>query len=136
MALVYPQEKSPSYKTWATLAVSTNTDGVTGADVLDTGGLALSAIIPSTACSSACTYTLKGSADSSAGLGNLYTSSGALWTFGSTSVDPRGAVFSQDPAFFMGTRFIQLVSNTTSAVAANATGGTVKVLLSAYGQVK
>lgn len=136
MALVYPQEKSPSYKTWATLAVSTSADGVTGADVLDTGGLALSAIMPSTLCSAACTYTLMGSADSSGTLGKLYTSSGALWSFGSTTIDPRGNVFSQDPAFFMGTRFIQLVSNTTSAAAPNATGGTVKVFLSAYGQVK
>lgn len=136
MALVYPQEKSPSYKTWASAALSTSADGVTGSDVIDTGGLALSAIQPSTACSSACTYTVKGSADSSGVLGNLYTSSGGLWSFGSTTVDPRGAVFSQDPAFFMGTRFIQFVSNTTSAAAPNATGATLKVFLSAYGQVK
>jgi len=136
MALVYPQEKSPSYKTWATVNLSTNTDGVTGADVLDMTGLTLSGIQPTTLASSACTYTLKGSINSSGSLFPIYTSSGALWSFGSTTVDPRGAAFMQDPAFFVGLRFVQLVSNTTSAAAPNATGGTAMVLLSAYGQVK
>jgi hypothetical protein len=136
MATVFPQEKSPSYKTWGQVLLSTAADGVTAADVLDTCGLAISAIQPGTNASTACTYTLKGSMDSTANLGLLYTSSGALWSFGSTSVDPRGAVFSQDPAFFMGVRYVQLVSNTTSAAAPNAVGAQAKIFLSAYGQVK
>lgn len=136
MALVYPQEKSPSYKTWGAVNLSTNTDGVTSADILDTGGLAISAIQPSTACSSACTYTLRGSMDGSSNVGAVYTSSGALYSFGSTAIDPRGAVFAFDPAFFAGLRFVQLVSNTTSAAAANAAGATAKIFLSAFGQVK
>lgn len=133
---VYPQERSPSYKTWASVALSTVADGVTGSDVLDMTGLTFSGIQPTTLASSACTYTLKGAANSSANLGLLYTSSGALWSFGSTAVDPRGASFLVDPAFFVGVRFLQLVSNTTSAAAPNATGGTALVLLSAFGQVK
>lgn len=136
MALVYPNEKTPSYKVFGTVLLSTSADGVTAADIIDTGGLALSAIQPTTLASSACTYTLKGSLDASTNLGLLYTSSGALYSFGSTTVDPRGAVFSADPAFFSGIRFLQLVSNTTSAVAPNIAGATAKIFLSAFGQVK
>lgn len=136
MALVFANEKTPSYKVWGTVALSTNADGVTAADVIDTGGLTLSAIQPTTLASTACTYTLKGSIDSTANLGLLYTSSGGLWSFGSTGVDPRNAVFSQDPAFFIGIRYLQLVSNTTSAAAPNIPGATARILLSAFGQVK
>lgn len=136
MALVYPKEKIPSYKTWADVALSTNADGVTGADVLDVTGYSLSGIQPSTACSSACTYTLKGAIDTTASLGPLYNSTGTLWAFGSTAVDPRGGVFMPDPAFWCGVRFLQLVSNTTSAAAPNAAGATARIFLSAFGTVK
>lgn len=136
MALVYPNEKSPSYKTWGTVNLSTNADGITGADYIDMTGYTLSALQPSTGCSSACTYTLKGNADGTTVFGALYTSSGALWSFGSTLIDPRGQMFSQDPAFFCGVRMLQVLSNTTSAAAPNATGATMKIILSAYGQIK
>lgn len=131
MALVYPNEKSPSFRTWGTLTLSTSADGVTGADILDCTGLTLNAMQPSTACSSACTYTLKGSIDGSSNLGNVLGSSGVLTAFGSTATDPRGAVITFDPAFFAGLRFIQVVSNTTSAAAPNATGATMKMFLTA-----
>lgn len=136
MALVYPNEKIPSYKTFGTVALSTNSDGVTGADVMDITGYSLSGIQPTTLASTACTYTLKGSIDSTANLGLLYGATGSLWTFGSTLVDPRNAVFMPDPAFWCGVRFIQLVSNTTNAAAPNIPSATAKIFLSAFGTVK
>lgn len=136
MALNYMQEKSPSYKSWGTVNLSTNTDGVTGSDVLDMGGLSFSGVHLSTSVSASCNYTLKGSVDSSGTLGFLQTSTGGTIVIGSTANNPQGVLITVDPAFYSGIRFIQLVSNTTSAAAANATGATAKILGSAFGMVK
>lgn len=136
MALVYPVERSPSYKTVATVNLSTNVDGVTNSDVCDCGGLALSAIHFSTLVSSGCNYTFKASADSATALGTVMTSSGATLIWGTTAVTLVGAFLETDPAFWSGVRFLQLVSNTTSAPAANATGATAKLIFSAFGTPK
>lgn len=136
MALVYLNEKSPSYKSWGTVNLSTAADGMTGSDVIDLGGLALSGIDLSTAVSASCTYTFKGSVDSTANLHTVLTSSGAVLAYGSTTVSPQGTLITFDPAFWSGIRFLQLVSNTTSAAAPNATGATAKIIASAFGMVK
>lgn len=136
MALVYPTEKSPSYKTVATVNLSTNTDGVTNSDVCDCSGLSFSALDLSTGVSAACNYSFKGSADSTSLLHTILTSSGAVLTYGSTTVNPQGTVITFDPAFWSGIRFLQLVSNTTSAAAANAAGATAKLIFSAFGTPK
>lgn len=136
MATVFPTYKSPSLKGVASVNLSTATDGVTGADAADCGGLVLSGLDLSTTVSTACTYGFKGSADSTSNMRTVYNSSGAVLAYGSTGVDPRGTYLAFDPAPFAGLRFIQLVSLTTGAAAANATGATAKLALSPYGEIK
>lgn len=135
MAL-YPSYKAPSMKGSVSVALSTSTDGVTGSDIVDSGGLALAGIDLATSVSTACTYSFKGSPDSTSALHTVYTSTGGLLTYGSTLVDPRGTYLAFDPAPFSGIRFIQLVSLTTSAAAPNATGATAKLCFSAPGEIK
>lgn len=136
MALVLSNQRTPSYKSWGQVNLSTNTDGVTGADVIDLGGLSLSGIDLSTAVSAACTYSFKGSVDSSSALHTILNSTGGVVMYGSTTVNPQGTLLTFDPAFWSGIRFLQLVSNTTGAAAANATGATAKIIGSAFGMVK
>lgn len=136
MALVYPNEKSPSNRSWGTVNLSTNADGVTGSDVLDCGGLTLSAIALNTLASTACTYSFKGSLDTTANMQTILSSSGALLMYGSTTVSPQNAMIIFDPSPFAGVRMVQLVSNTTSAAAPNATGATAKLGLSAFAPQK
>jgi len=44
MALVYPNNRSPSLRTWGSVALSTEALGTTNSDVIDTGGLSLGSI--------------------------------------------------------------------------------------------
>src|SRR5258706_12983248 len=148
MSLVYLNEKSPSYKVWGTVNLSTNADGATGADVIDLGGLTLSAIHLSSACGSSCSYTFSGCADypstavgssfTTAGLAQIETSSGALLTYGSTATAnvAGGTLLQMDPAFWSGVRYLMLNSNTTSARNSNSPGATAKIIASAFGMVK
>lgn len=136
MAVVYPKEKIPSYKSWVDVALSTAADGVTGADIADITGYSISGIQPGTLASTTCTYTVKGAIDGSSSIGLMYNSTGTPWVFGSTSIDPRLAVFSPDPAFFCGVRFVQLVSNTSTGVTPNAAGAIARIWVSAFGTVK
>lgn len=142
MALVYPNEKSPSLRTWGVVNLSTNADGITGADILDMGGLSMSAISLSTLAGSSCTYTFRGGIGNGTTLGTtdglsdlqqLLTSSGALISFGSTAVASQNSKFVFDPSIFAGIRFIQLVSNTTSAVNSNSPGSQAKIILTSLG---
>lgn len=143
MAIVYPTNKTSSQRAYATVSLSTAADGITGSDVVDCGGLTLSGLALTTLVSTACTYTFRGgvSVGSSTGATDgysdllpVYSSSGALISYGSTAVNPVGSVLAFDPAPFMGLRYIQLVSNTTAAAAPNKTGAVARVLLAAIGQ--
>lgn len=142
MALVYPNEKSPSLRTWATLALSTAADGLTSADVVDMGGLSLSAISLSTLCGTSNTYSFRGgfsagttagSSDGLSDLQQLLNSTGSLIVFGTTTVNSQNSKFIFDPSIFAGIRFLQIVSNTTSAPNANSPGATAKVILTSLG---
>lgn len=142
MALVYPVEKSPSLRTFATVNLSTNADGITGADVCDLGGLSLSAISLSTLCGTSCFYTFRGgisigtttgSTDGLSDLQYLYNSSGSLISFGTTALSLQNGRIVFDPSIFAGVRFIQMVSNTTAAVNSNSPGATAKLILANLG---
>lgn len=133
MALIATKQRTGSQKTWADYTFSTNTDGVTGADVVDMSGLCFSGMHLSTLVSTACTYTFKGSVDSSGTLGQIVSSTGGVVSYGTTLADPRGVCIAFDPAIWVGIRYIQIISNTTSAPNPNATGATAKVIGSLYG---
>ena len=53
MALVYPDHRTHNQKSLGTVAISTNADGITGADVLDCAGLVLTGMVVSTGSSDA-----------------------------------------------------------------------------------
>jgi len=138
MAVVYPLIKAGATRTWATVALSTNADGITGADVCDTGGLALAGVALSTLAGSSCYYTIRGgiSAGTSTGatdglsdLTYVYGTTGGLLTLGTTGVALLGKTMLFDPAPYLGLRYIQLVSNTTGAVNANSPGALARLLL-------
>ena len=142
MALVYPNEKSPSLRTWATLNLSTNADGITNSDIVDMGGLSLAAISLSTLCGSSCTYTFRGgfsagttsgSSDGLSDLQYLLSSSGVLLSFGNTLTSSQNTKIIFDPSLFAGIRFLQIVSNTTSAASCNSPGAQAKVILTSLG---
>ena len=136
MALVYPQTKSASLRSWGTVNLSTNTDGVTNSDVLDTGGLAIGAIALSSLASNSCNYTLNVSVDTTGTLQLPLNSTGSIITIGTTATASQQRTFLLDPALFAGFRFVQLVSNTTSAAAANATGATARIGLVPFGPIE
>lgn len=142
MALVYPDKRSASNRSIGTVNLSTNADGITGADVLDMGGLSLAAISLSTLCGSSCFYTFRGgnvvgtSAGSTDGLSDLQyilNSTGSLVSFGTTLTSSQNKLITFDPQQFAGVRFIQIVSNTTSAVNANSPGAVARLILANIG---
>lgn len=120
--------QSKATKGRATLLLSTNADGVTGAQVADMGGCALAALIPSTLTSDA-NYSFR-AGHTTAFMGTVRNSTGGILTIGSTAAGAgAGQVIAFDPAPFTGLRFIQVISGTTAAaIAAASSGATVDVL--------
>lgn len=132
MATVFTQERAASLRTWCTLALSTNADGVTGADIADLGGLSFCGMSLSSNSTDA-NYSFKGAVDST-NLQTLLTTTGGILTYGTTTaggMNGRTVVF--DPAPFAGIRFLQVVSGTTVTPIANSSGSTVKLFAAAIG---
>ena len=115
MALVYPDHRTHNQKSLGTVAISTNADGITGADVLDCAGLVLTGMVVSTGSSDA-NYTFRGG-HTTASLQTLVNSTGDAITKGSTiaGVTP-GKTIVFDPAPFSGVRFIQVFSSSCASV--------------------
>lgn len=127
MALVYTKEKAPQARTWGTVALSTNADGITGADIIDCGGLSLAAIELSTVCTDA-NYSLKVGIDSTAVMQTLLGTTGNTVTFGSTGAGvTTGKTIGFDPAPFAGFRFLQVMSGVPGTAIANASGATARL---------
>ena len=135
MAVVTADRKTPDQRARGTVAISTNADGITGADILDCGGLALCGMEVSAGSSSA-NYTFRGGHTTDL-LQTLVTSSGGLFTIGTTvaGISP-GKTFIFDPATFAGIRYIQVFSGTSAAAIAGATGISMGLLLAPSGPVK
>ena len=135
MAVVTADRKTPNQRARGTVAISTNVDGITNADVLDCGGLALCGMEVSAGSSDA-NYSFRGGHTTSL-LQTLVTSSGAVITIGTTNagVSP-GKTFTFDPAQFAGIRYIQVFSGTSAAAIAGQTGVSMGLLLCPTGPVK
>lgn len=136
MALVFPSRRTPTQGGYGSVAISTNADGITGADVIDCGGLAFCGMEVSTASSDA-NYSFKGG-NTTGALQTLVNSTGDVITKGSTvaGVTP-GKTILFDPAPFAGLRYIQIMSGTSAAAIAGAsTGLTMGVLLAPFGPLK
>ena len=135
MAIVLPDRNSPDQKARGTVAISTNADGITGADVLDCGGLVLCGMEISTASSDA-NYTFRGGRTTGT-LQTLVNSTGDAITKGSTvaGVTP-GKTIVFDPAPFAGIRFLQVFSGTSAAPIAGSTGATMGLLLAPFAPIK
>lgn len=131
---VLPKQTQGNYKTWATLNLSTNADGVTGGDVLDCSGLTLSGISLSSLAAVGVVYGFNVGLDSTS-LKPLQTSSGALLTIGSTTLNNSSSIIGFDPSPFCGLRYIQPKTISTGAGQANVTGAQITMLLSAFGYV-
>jgi hypothetical protein len=131
---VLPKQVMGNYKTWAVLNLSTNSDGVTGGDVLDCSGLTLSGISLSSLAAPGVVYSFKVGLDSTS-LKPLQTSSGALLTVGSTLLSNSSAIIGFDPSPFCGLRYIQPMTMSTNAAQANVTGAQMTMFLSAFGYV-
>ena len=135
MAVVYTDRRTPDQRARGTVAISTNADGVTGADVLDCGGLSLCGMEVSTGSSDA-NYTFFGGYTTDR-LASLVNSTGDAITKGSTvaGVTP-GKTIIFDPSPFVGLRFIQIRSGTSAAPIAGATGVTMGLLVAPFQPVK
>lgn len=147
MALVYPTRKSGSMKAVGTVNLSTAVDGLTGADILDTGGLTLSGLSLSTLANPACTYSFRagmrtgstagdGSTSNLCDLQYVFGTTGTIIMYGSTLVTSANLILAFDPAPFEGLRFIQVVSNTTGQPAANSAGAVARLILAARGALE
>lgn len=135
MAMKTPIEKSPSLKTWCTLALSTNADGITGSDVADIGGLSVVGM-EFNSLSTDANYSFKGGLDST-NLQTLLNTTGDVITIGSTAAGAMsGKTVIFDPSKFAGIRYIQVVSGTTAVPIANATGATCTLFLGLLGPNK
>ena len=135
MSLVYPNIKTPTLRTWGTVNLSTNADGITNSDVLDCGGLTVSCIALSSLAGSSCYYTFYGSPDSSGTMQQLISSSGTTISMGTTLTSSKQATFIFDPSQFCGIRFFQMMSMTTAAPNSNSPGATARIGLSAFGLI-
>lgn len=136
MALVRPNLHAPSAKAFVTAAISTNADGTTGADVVDCTGYALASLELSSVCTDA-NYSFNVSMSSSAILKTLMTTTGGVLTYGTTGAGvTSGRTMQFDPAFWCGVRYIQVVSGTTAAPIANATGAAANLGFCVFGAVK
>ena len=136
MALVLPDRRTPNQRSFGTVAISTNADGITGADVLDCGGLTFCGMQISTGSSDA-NYTFRGG-NTTGTLQTLVNSTGDAITKGSTvaGVMP-GKTIVFDPAPFAGIRYLQVFSGTSAAPLAGATTGlTMGIFLTPFGPVK
>jgi len=130
MALVRPVSQPTSLKSWVTVALSTAADGITGADVADIGGYQLCAIELSTLSTDAA-YSIQASLVSTGPLKTVLDTTGAVLSLGSTVAGvTSGKIVTVDPAKFSGWRYMSLVSGTTAAPIANATGATATLYLS------
>lgn len=133
MAIIKTLERAPSLKTWCTLALSTNADGVTGSDIADLGGMSLCGMALSSGSTDA-NYSFKGSIDQSTNLQTLLSTTGGILAFGSTvagAMNGRTMIF--DPSIFAGIRFLQVVSGTTVAPIAGSSGSTVQLFAATIG---
>jgi hypothetical protein len=131
MALIKPTSlDGHGSKTFASVALSTNVDGVTGADVMDMGaGLSLYAIELS-ASSTDSNYTFKASADSTASLRTVLDTTGNVLTVGATAANvTSGNIITVDSNKFAGHRYLQVMSGTPTAPIANAIGATAKLYM-------
>lgn len=129
MAVVYPGVRAHGHQYRATVNLSTNADGVTGADVVDAAGLAFSGIeVWSTAPDA--NYTVLGGY-TTALLQRVVKTTGDAWVFGSTVAGvTAGHTICVDPGPFAGLRFIQLALGTSASPIAGTTGLTAGVLFS------
>lgn len=133
MAIIKTLERAPSLKTWCTLALSTNADGVTGADIADLGGMSLCGMELS-ANSTDASYSFRGSIDFSSALQTLVSSSGGILNFGSSAAGfMAGKTIIFDPSIFAGIRFLQVVSGTTVTPIPGSSGSTVKLFAATIG---
>ena len=135
MAIVLPDRRTPNQRSRGTVSISTNVDGITGADVLDCGGLSLCGMEVSAGSSDA-NYSFRGGHTTSL-LQTLVNSTGDVITKGSTvaGVTP-GKTILFDPAPFTGIRYIQVFSGTSAAAIAGATGISMGLFLTPFGPVK
>jgi hypothetical protein len=130
MALVFPKSAFPGSKTFATQALSTNADGITGADLVDSAGCTLAAIELSSNSTDA-NYSLRASIDSTDALKTVLTSTGGIVTFGTTAAGiSSNRIITFDPSPYEGLRYLQIMSGTTAAPIAGATSSFAKLYFS------
>jgi hypothetical protein len=130
MALVFPKSSFPGSKTWASQALSTNADGITGADLVDSAGGTLAGIELSSNSTDA-NYSLRASIDSTANLKTVLNSTGGVVTFGTTAAGvSSNRIITFDPSPYEGLRYLQVMSGTTAAPIPAAAGSEVKIYFS------
>lgn len=142
MSIVYPTRRLPTEKSYVAVAISTNVDGWTGTDVVDSGGHALCGLAVETGSSDA-NYTIWGGHTTSTGTGldamrPIYNSTGGNITFGSTAagVTPGKTLVPTDPALFMGFRFIGVQSGVPGAAIAGQSGVSMGLYFAPRGPFK
>lgn len=124
-----PVLKTPNQRTFVTATVTTAATGLS--DVIDCGGLALTALQMSAAWTDA-TLGFLGSFDSSANLLPMYTSTGGELAFGTTAA----RTYTFDPYLFAGVRFVQLRSGSSASPVAQAAARSVVLSLAPYAPIK
>jgi len=116
-------------RTVGTVNLSTNVDGITGADIIDMGGLALSAIKLSTGVN-ACIYAFRGSMETTASMLPIYNSVNGRVAAGTSSVAMGGRIMAFDPPQFSGYRYLQIETITsTGGGVAMGSGATADICL-------
>lgn len=121
-----PLLPKPSSRTFATVQISTEADGLS--DTINLTGLTLSAIQMSTDWTDA-QIGFKSSIDNSTDYLDIYDSDGILLTYETSA----NRVVAFDPAVFAGIQRLQLVSETSAGVVVvQATERTIKLGLSEY----
>ena len=114
----------------AVAALSTNADGNTGADIIETQGLVPFGMHLSSGSTDA-NYSFKGAIDSTANLRTVLGSTGNILTVGSTVaglMNDRVLAFGSSVIESLrGLRYVQIQSGTTVAPIANATGASAKM---------
>lgn len=135
MALILPAQKAGSYRSWATVNLSTNSDGFTGGDILDCSGLTFSCMALSSLAGSSCAYTFRVSPDTTDNMQLMLTSSGGPFVLGATGNASQQKTFGFDPSPFVGFRYVLPVSLTTGQPNSNSPGAQARMGVSAFGYV-
>jgi hypothetical protein len=118
MAIVYPEQQTPTLKQAVTVSISTAADGL--GDILDTKGLAVSAVSLSTVWTSAVLTFRAGNSTST--IYPLFGSTGAELVVTATS----SQTVWLNPDAFRGLRYIQPVSGNSTTIVAQTTATNVK----------